>query len=143
MSGAEKETMNLTKDDIVAFCDRHADVARTPENFMIAYEWACARDLQPTESNLDLAYTVNHSLFEPAPPSESEQARMGSDEFLRAVVLPELRKHSSPPQEDQHPFVRGRRGTPANRHFSDEEIEAFTAKEYREFVLGIKRGNGE
>jgi hypothetical protein len=135
--------MNLTKSEIIEFCDRHPNIVRSPENFMIAYEWVCVRDLQPTPSNLDLAYKANQSLFEPEPPSKSEQARMGSDEFLRAVVLPELRKHSSPPQEDKHPFVRGRRGDPANRTFSDEEIENFTAKEYREYVLGIKRGNGE
>jgi len=29
--------MNLTKDDIVAFCGRHPNIARTPENFMVAF----------------------------------------------------------------------------------------------------------
>jgi hypothetical protein len=46
-------------------------------------------------------------------------------------------------QEEKAPFVRGRRGNPTDRHFSDEEIESMTAKQYRENVLGIKRGNGE
>jgi hypothetical protein len=54
-----------------------------------------------------------------------------------------IRKYPSPPQEEKAPFVRGRRGNPTDRHFSDEEIESMTAKQYRENVLGIKRGNGE
>jgi len=82
-------------------------------------------------------------VLKPPPPNDAEQRRMGSDEFLQRVVLPEFRKHSSPPQEDRAPFVRGRRTTPASRYFSDEEIETTTAQEYREAVLGIKRDNGE
>jgi hypothetical protein len=99
--------------------------------------------IQTHRGKLDLAYTVNQGRFEPEPPSESEQARMDSNTFLRAVVMPEFRKYSSPPQEEKAPFVRGRRGNPTDRHFSDEEIESMTAKQYRENVLGNKRGNGE
>jgi hypothetical protein len=134
--------MNLTKEDIVAFCDRHPDIARTPENFMIAYEWVAGRGLEVTAANLDLAHEVCQGLFEPAPPSEEEQSRMRADEFLKAVVLPEFKKMQRAPNHDKNPLVRGRRGTPDGRVYAAEEEELMSAKEYREKILGIRRGNG-
>jgi hypothetical protein len=51
-----------------------------------------------------LAYIVNQKHFEAAPPSEAEQARMSSNEFLERVVLPEFQKRSAQQEPKTSPY---------------------------------------
>ncbi|HET9406036.1 MAG TPA: hypothetical protein VFO39_02250 [Candidatus Sulfotelmatobacter sp.] len=101
------EKNSLSKEDVISFFDRHPKIAREPANFMIAMEWVVDNNLEPTDTNLDLAFEQCRDQFEPAFPSDEEIDKMSSKELKPHIERQFRKRQAAQPKRESSPIPFG------------------------------------